>query len=40
MELRLASEVDGVVKAIHVKPGDTVERNAVVAIVEPLPASQ
>lgn len=40
MELRLASEIDGVVKAIHVKPGDTVERNAVVAIVEPLPASQ
>ncbi|MGH6716574.1 MAG: acetyl/propionyl/methylcrotonyl-CoA carboxylase subunit alpha [Bradyrhizobium sp.] len=40
MELRLASEVDGIVKAIHFKPGDTVERNAVVAIVEPLQASQ
>ncbi|MBR0936114.1 biotin carboxylase N-terminal domain-containing protein [Bradyrhizobium jicamae] len=35
MELRIASEVDGVVTAIHFKPGDTVERNAVVAIVEP-----
>ncbi|MCP1845420.1 3-methylcrotonyl-CoA carboxylase alpha subunit [Bradyrhizobium sp. USDA 4524] len=35
MELRIASEVDGVVTAVHFKPGDTVERNAVVAIVEP-----
>jgi 3-methylcrotonyl-CoA carboxylase alpha subunit len=35
MELRIASEVDGVVTAVHFKPGDTVERNAVVAVVEP-----
>jgi 3-methylcrotonyl-CoA carboxylase alpha subunit len=34
MELRLASKVDGIVTAIHFKAGDTVERNAVVAIVE------
>ncbi|PDT76793.1 biotin carboxylase N-terminal domain-containing protein [Bradyrhizobium sp. C9] len=40
MELRIASEVDGVVTAVHFKPGDTVERNAVVAIVEPEPIPQ
>lgn len=40
MELRIASEVDGVVTAIHFKPGDTVERNAIVAVVEPDPVSQ
>uniref|UniRef100_UPI0030B98E65 biotin/lipoyl-containing protein n=1 Tax=Bradyrhizobium elkanii TaxID=29448 RepID=UPI0030B98E65 len=37
MELRIASEVDGIVTAVHFKPGDTVERNAVVAVVEPAP---
>jgi 3-methylcrotonyl-CoA carboxylase alpha subunit len=35
MELRIASEVDGVVTAVHYKPGETVERNAIVAVVEP-----
>jgi len=40
MELRIASEVDGVVTAVHFKPGDTVERNAVVAVVEPDLAPQ
>jgi 3-methylcrotonyl-CoA carboxylase alpha subunit len=40
MELRIASEVDGVVTAVHFKPGETVERNAVVAVVEPDPAPQ
>jgi len=35
MELRIASEVDGVVTAVHFKPGETVERNAVVAVIEP-----
>lgn len=35
MELRIASEVDGVVTNVHFQPGDTVERNAVVAVVEP-----
>nr|WP_233285529.1 biotin carboxylase N-terminal domain-containing protein [Bradyrhizobium acaciae] len=35
MELRIASEVDGIVTAVHFKPGETVERNAVVAVVEP-----
>ncbi|WP_027534377.1 biotin carboxylase N-terminal domain-containing protein [Bradyrhizobium sp. WSM3983] len=34
MELRIASVVDGIVTAVHFKPGDTVERNAVVAVVE------
>ncbi|UFX43982.1 ATP-grasp domain-containing protein [Bradyrhizobium sp. 41S5] len=40
MELRIASEVDGVVTAVHIKPGETVERNAIVAIVEPDQAVQ
>ncbi|WP_375786871.1 biotin carboxylase N-terminal domain-containing protein [Bradyrhizobium sp. Pha-3] len=40
MELRIASEVDGVVTAVHIKPGETVERNAVVAVVEPDQAAQ
>ncbi|MGY3482841.1 3-methylcrotonyl-CoA carboxylase alpha subunit [Bradyrhizobium sp. USDA 4011] len=35
MELRIASAVAGVVTAVHFKPGETVERNAVVVIVEP-----
>ncbi|KWV58702.1 carbamoyl-phosphate synthase subunit L [Bradyrhizobium macuxiense] len=34
MEFRPASKVDGIVSAIHVKAGDTVERNAVVAVVD------
>ena len=40
MELRIASKVNGVVAAVHFKPGDTVERNAVVAVVEPEPAGE
>lgn len=35
MELRIASKIDGVVAAVHFKPGDTVDRNAVVAVVAP-----
>lgn len=35
MELRIASEMDGFVTAVYFQPGDTVERNVVVAIVEP-----
>jgi 3-methylcrotonyl-CoA carboxylase alpha subunit len=35
MELRIASEMDGIVTAVHFRPGDTVERNVVVAAVEP-----
>jgi len=34
MELRLASKVDGIVSAVHVCAGETVERNAVVAVVD------
>ncbi|WP_407147199.1 acetyl/propionyl/methylcrotonyl-CoA carboxylase subunit alpha [Bradyrhizobium sp. ORS 86] len=34
MELRLASKVDGIVSAVHFRAGETVERNAVVAIVD------
>lgn len=34
MELRIASKVDGTVAAVPFKPGDTVDRNAVVAVVE------
>ncbi|WJR76685.1 biotin carboxylase N-terminal domain-containing protein [Bradyrhizobium sp. NP1] len=37
MELRLASKIDGIVTAVHFKPGETVERNAVVVVVEPDP---
>jgi 3-methylcrotonyl-CoA carboxylase alpha subunit len=35
MELRIASEVDGVVTAVNCRAGETVERNAVVVVVEP-----
>ncbi len=35
MELRIVSEVDGVVRAVDCRPGETVERNAVVVVVEP-----
>lgn len=34
MELRLTSKIDGIVTAIHFRAGDTVERNAAVAIVD------
>ena len=39
MELRIASEVDGVVTAVNCRAGETVERNAVVVVVEPEPSS-
>ncbi|MGB3447576.1 MAG: biotin carboxylase N-terminal domain-containing protein [Xanthobacteraceae bacterium] len=39
MELRIASEVDGVVTAVNCRAGETVERNAVVVVVEPEPTS-
>jgi 3-methylcrotonyl-CoA carboxylase alpha subunit len=35
MELRISSETDGVVTAVNCWAGETVERNAVVVIVEP-----
>jgi 3-methylcrotonyl-CoA carboxylase alpha subunit len=35
MELRIASEIDGIVSKVNFQPGETVERNAIVAIVEP-----
>jgi 3-methylcrotonyl-CoA carboxylase alpha subunit len=35
MELRIASEMDGFVTAVHVRSGETIERNAVVVVVEP-----
>ena len=35
MELRIVSEIDGVVAAIRCKPGETVDRNAIVAVIEP-----
>jgi 3-methylcrotonyl-CoA carboxylase alpha subunit len=34
MELRISSQIDGVVTAVHCHAGDMVERNAVVVIVE------
>ena len=34
MELRISSQVDGVVTAVNCQAGDMVERNAVVAVVE------
>ncbi len=37
MELRITSKVDGIVRAVHFKAGETVERNTVVAVVEPAP---
>jgi 3-methylcrotonyl-CoA carboxylase alpha subunit len=35
MELRIASEIDGVVASVRCKAGKTVGRNSIVAIVEP-----
>ena len=35
MELRVSSEIDGVVVAVNCRAGETVERNAVIVIVEP-----
>jgi 3-methylcrotonyl-CoA carboxylase alpha subunit len=35
MELRISSETDGVVTTVNCRAGETVERNAVVVIVEP-----
>ncbi|MBN8990438.1 MAG: ATP-grasp domain-containing protein [Rhizobiales bacterium] len=35
MELRINSETDGVVTAVNCRAGETVERNAVVVVVEP-----
>jgi 3-methylcrotonyl-CoA carboxylase alpha subunit len=37
MELRIASETGGVVTAVNCRAGETVERNAVVVVVEPAP---
>jgi 3-methylcrotonyl-CoA carboxylase alpha subunit len=37
MELRISSETDGVVTAVNCRPGETVERNAIVVVVEPAP---
>jgi len=36
MELRIASQIDGIVTAIRCQAGETVDRNAIVAIVEPV----
>lgn len=35
MELRIVSETDGIVTAVNCRVGETVERNAVVIVVEP-----
>jgi 3-methylcrotonyl-CoA carboxylase alpha subunit len=35
MELRISSETDGVVTAVNCRAGETVERNAVIVVVEP-----
>jgi 3-methylcrotonyl-CoA carboxylase alpha subunit len=35
MELRVSSEIDGVVTAVNCRAGETVERNAVIVVVEP-----
>ncbi|WP_159010880.1 biotin carboxylase N-terminal domain-containing protein [Bradyrhizobium sp. S69] len=35
MELRISSETDGVVAAVNCRAGETVERNAVIVVVEP-----
>jgi 3-methylcrotonyl-CoA carboxylase alpha subunit len=37
MELRISSETDGVVTAVNCRAGETVQRNAVVVVVEPAP---
>jgi 3-methylcrotonyl-CoA carboxylase alpha subunit len=35
MELRISSETDGMVAAVNCRAGETVERNAIVVVVEP-----
>jgi len=35
MELRIVSEIDGVVAGIRCTAGETIERNAIVAVIEP-----
>jgi 3-methylcrotonyl-CoA carboxylase alpha subunit len=35
MELRITCETDGVVTTVNCRAGETVERNAVVVVVEP-----
>ncbi len=35
MELRIVSEIDGVVNAVNCRAGETVERNAIVVVVGP-----
>jgi 3-methylcrotonyl-CoA carboxylase alpha subunit len=35
MELRIVSETDGVVTAVNCRAGETVERNAIIVLVEP-----
>jgi 3-methylcrotonyl-CoA carboxylase alpha subunit len=35
MELRIISEVDGVVRSVNCRANETVERNAIVVVVEP-----
>jgi 3-methylcrotonyl-CoA carboxylase alpha subunit len=35
MELRIVSEIDGVVAAIRCNAGETIERNAIVAVIDP-----
>ncbi len=36
MELRIVSQIDGIVAAVRCKGGETVDRNAVVVVVEPI----
>jgi 3-methylcrotonyl-CoA carboxylase alpha subunit len=35
MELRIVSEIDGLVAAVRCKAGETVDRNSIIAVVEP-----
>ena len=35
MELRICSETDGLVTAVRCRAGETVERNAIVVVVDP-----
>jgi len=35
MELRICSETDGLVTAVHCRAGEIVERNAIVVVVDP-----
>ena len=39
MELRIVCQTDGVIAAVNCRAGETVERNAVVVVVEPEPES-